>query len=804
MSASVFFLGLLISWEWKNHSESKHIEILENTFNQVSVNANNTITNALKRELERLNSLAALFKLSKNISKQDFERYAEVFLTNENHNYAVFRYVSSIEENDKLIGSDVHLNASEKQAMLLAEQSKLTIATTPHSVIQSNTNGVNTLFYQAVYDNQQTFKGYVVLRFNLKRFIENLRANSLIEKNLRLSFFDKQSPLDSFFSSGKSYDKSGKLYRENEYLMPFADKSWKMLIAINLKDIPEYKILSHQSLQKFWVKGLGLSLLFSLLIFWLLRFWLKIKQRETILNSQKRHYQDIINQSSEAYYLLRCDGSILDVNDEACKVLGYSREDLLRMSISQIDCKYSAEEIADICAGIEVGKKRLFQTIHQDNNGQQIDVEVSANKFKMKNEYVTIAFVRNITEQIINRDLSLSNAQLQKEINKATRDLNDQKQAFETIFEKSADGIFISEGRHVVDCNQATVKIFGYKSKEQLLSLPNRVFAPKYQPDGELSYRKGFRMLQICLEKGTHRYEWVNKRANGEEFWTDIVLTRLEYFGRTVVHIAFRDISKPKQLESKLKLAREHAIAANKAKSDFLAKMSHDIRTPLHGVLSYSQLGESRYLSASQEQLQRYFKNINSSAQRLMSLLNNVLDSEKLESGMMQFDFKYQNIKPVILACINEQSPLLKEKNIELIVQESDYMAVFDESRIAQVISNLLSNAIRHTPQNQKIEISVETNGSESIVFSLQDSGDGINSDEIDLIFDKFIQSKLSAANTGGTGLGLAISKEIISAHKGKIWGENWTVQNAVQGAVFRFTLPVPLYAVDGVNDASE
>jgi len=98
--------------------------------------------------------------------------------------------------------------------------------------------------------------------------------------------------------------------------------------------------------------------------------------------------------------------------------------------------------------------------------------------------------------------------------------------------------------------------------------------------------------------------------------------------------------------------APEHAVAANKAKSEFLAKMSHDIRTPLHGILSYAQMGEARFASVPPEKLKRYFENIHASAQRLMSLLNDVLDSAKLESGLMCFDFKYQNLEPIIEACI--------------------------------------------------------------------------------------------------------------------------------------------------------
>ena len=155
-------------------------------------------------------------------------------------------------------------------------------------------------------------------------------------------------------------------------------------------------------------------------------------------------------------------------------------------------------------------------------------------------------------------------------------------------------------------------------------------------------------MLQICLQQGQHRYEWVNKRANGTEFWTDVVLTRIEYFGKPVVHIALRDISQRKRFELQMNLAREEAIYANKVKSEFLAKMSHEIRTPLHGILNYAQLGESRISTANQDKLARYFDHIKVSGERLLVLFNDLLDSAKLESGSMTYNFKYQNIQPII------------------------------------------------------------------------------------------------------------------------------------------------------------
>lgn len=850
ISIVVFTMGLLGTSEWIKYNEVKRVELLESQFNKYSSQAYISVKNALTRELERLNSLAAVFKLSDSVSKKDFERFAKVLLANDtevqglkwielvpknqrllfesemsdllgienfkiqsmqkgklvNSNslqdyYAVVKYVYPYQKNVKTIGLDAYSQEPQKHAMYIADITQSPITTPPLRLIQQSSSDYSVIIYQPVYDKSGKLKGYVALVLDMKHFVEHVKAKSVIESSLGLFFIDSDNNQVPFALTGAEYLIEESMYRSHEFFLPFAGRNWLFNAEVNLKFLPDYQVMTHKSIQKAWLYGFMLSLLVSAVVFLFLRYRYQLKVTAQSIQKQQQRYHEIIDQSSEAYFLLNCDGNILDINVATCTQLGYSRTELLRMNISDIDVKYTMDQIKDFCKGLQANTKFLLESIHQRKDGKTIPVEVSSSKFMIDGNYVTCSFVRDLTERATYRDISVNNEQLQNEVEKATLELSDQKRAFETIFEKSADGIFISEGRHVVDCNQATVDMFGYKSKEQLLSLPNKVFAPKTQPDGESSHRKGFRMLQICLEKGSHRYEWVNRRANGENFWTDVVLTRLEYFGRPVIHIAFRDISKRKQLEAEMISAREHAVAANKAKSEFLAKMSHDIRTPLHGILSYSQMGETRFASAELVKLKRYFENIHASAQRLMSLLNDVLDSAKLESGLMSFNFKYQNIEPIIQACVTEQNPLIQDKNIQLDVKQLDYMVSIDSNRIAQVISNLLNNAIRYTPEGERIQISVDQIDSKSIQFTIQDCGKGIHPNEFESIFEKFVQSNQESQNTGGTGLGLAISKEIIEAHNGRIWAENWVSNNKVQGAVLRFTLP--LEHSNGIKDAA-
>ena len=844
-------MGLFGTSEWIKYNEVKRVELLESQFNKYSSQAYISVKNALTDELERLNSLAALFKLSDSVNKKDFELFTKVLLANDTEvqalewielvpknqrlffesemsdllgienfkiqvvqkgklvplnavkdYYAVVKYAYPYQKNIKAIGLDAYSQESQKHAMYIADITQSPITTPPIQLIQQSSQDYSVIVYQPIYDKTDKLKGYAALILDMKHFVEHVKTKSLIEPSLGLFFMDSDNNQVPFALTGEDYLIEEAMYRSHEFYLPFAGRNWLFNAEVNLKFLPDYKSLSDKSIQKSWLYGFLLSLLVSVVIFLTLRYRYQLMVSAQSIQKQQQRYHEIIDQSSEAYYLLNCDGDILDLNAATSKQLGYSRSELLKMKISEIDIKYSPDEINDVCKDLQAGTKLLFESVHQRKNGQTIPVEVSSTKFKIDGHYVTCSFVRDLTERTTFLDISVNNEQLQNEVDKATLELSDQKRAFETIFEKSSDGIFISEGRHVVDCNQATVDMFGYKSKEQLLSLPNKVFAPKTQPDGESSHRKGFRMLQICLEKGSHHYEWMNRRANGENFWTDVVLTRLEYFGRPVIHIAFRDISKRKQLEAEMLSAREHAVAANKAKSEFLAKMSHDIRTPLHGILSYAQMGEARFASVAPEKIKRYFENIDASAQRLMSLLNDVLDSAKLESGLMSFDFKYQNLEPIIEACIAEQTPLIQEKNIQLEFKQLDYMASVDSKRIAQVVSNLLNNAIRYTPEGEKIQISIDQIDSKSILFSIQDSGKGIQPSEFESIFDKFIQSQQESQNTGGTGLGLAISKEIIETHQGRIWAENWLSNNKIQGAVFKFTLPVE--NSNGIHNADE
>jgi len=246
--------------------------------------------------------------------------------------------------------------------------------------------------------------------------------------------------------------------------------------------------------------------------------------------------------------------------------------------------------------------------------------------------------------------------------------------------------------------------------------------------------------------------------------------------------------------------AKDEAVRANQAKSEFLANMSHELRTPLHGVLSFARIGVAKGASAAPEKLVGYFERICQSGDRLLSLLNDLLDLSKLEAGKMTLDLSRQSLLELSSEVVQEFETLLESKPLTLVVEPVvvEPVADVDAARIKQVLRNLLSNAIKFTPPGRNIYISIapaelragyratDTKLVPALCLSVADEGVGVPEGELHSIFDKFVQSSRTRTGAGGTGLGLAICKEIVEVHRGTISVRN----NAAGGATFSVVLP--------------
>lgn len=277
-------------------------------------------------------------------------------------------------------------------------------------------------------------------------------------------------------------------------------------------------------------------------------------------------------------------------------------------------------------------------------------------------------------------------------------------------------------------------------------------------------------------------------RPDGEVRWLRGAARLLEIDGQPLKMVGCNwDITEDIQLRDQLKNERRAAEAANAAKSQFLANISHEIRTPLNGVLGMAQLLRRSDLSTRQE---FYTETILSSGEVLLSLIDDVLDIARIESGRVDLERKPFAIGDMVKAAVNTVRAQAQAKGLAVhidIAKSVDRSVSADEKRIRQVLVNLAGNAVKFT-EDGSVTVRVLPGATNRIRFEVIDTGIGIPADKRAILFERFTQADTSNTRQhGGAGLGLAISREIINLYDGDIGLES--IEG--EGACFWFELPL-------------
>jgi signal transduction histidine kinase len=260
--------------------------------------------------------------------------------------------------------------------------------------------------------------------------------------------------------------------------------------------------------------------------------------------------------------------------------------------------------------------------------------------------------------------------------------------------------------------------------------------------------------------------------------------------GRITGVIGFAlDITERKQMEEALH-ARDVAEAANRLKSQFLANMSHELRTPLNGIIGFAEFlvdGKPGQLNPKQRE---YLEDILSSGRHLLQLINDVLDLAKVEAGKMDLHPANFSAQEAIEEVRGVTNPIAQKKNIHVQVQVSPELGAItlDEQKFRQVLYNLLSNALKFTPDGGKVEISAAPYSPGRFKLVVKDTGIGIKEEDMQRLFTAFEQLESTASRRfEGTGLGLALTRKIVELQHGTIEVES----ELEKGSTFTVVLPI-------------
>lgn len=240
----------------------------------------------------------------------------------------------------------------------------------------------------------------------------------------------------------------------------------------------------------------------------------------------------------------------------------------------------------------------------------------------------------------------------------------------------------------------------------------------------------------------------------------------------------------------------EESIIVGQRRDDFLVNISHELRTPMHAILNFAELSRERVKGFGDEKLIAYLCRIEESGERLLKLINGILDLTRLESSNVNFLFEKVNLEKFFEENISQMRSLIDKKRLKINLENhfGNNPVYADKEKLYHLISNLLSNAIKFSDEGKNIlikfdksKIDIDGKKEESIRVTISDEGQGIDKDDLEVIFEKFRQGRNIKNMIGGSGIGLAICKEVVQKHKGHIWAEN----NNDKGCKFIFEIPV-------------
>lgn len=546
-----------------------------------------------------------------------------------------------------------------------------------------------------------------------------------------------------------------------------------------------------------------------------------------------RQLAAIVESSEDPIIGLTLDDVITSWNAGAERLYGHRAAEVIGRRFSDLLMPGRADELGGVLQRIQRGERiHQLETRHRRGDGGWVHVSLTVSPVKDESGRIVGASIiardisgRRMMEEALRKahgdlerrveertaELSTSNALLRREIDERQRAEQELIAARESALESSAqfsavlnsvgEGIVtIDSSGRIVMVNREVEKIWGY-SREQLVGSSVEMLMPEASRGPHAAGFQRYRETGHSQILG-RRIELEGLHADGRTFPLELCVVETRIGPQTYFTAAVRDISERKRVEAALQEAKEVAEAANRAKSEFLANVSHEIRTPMNAVIGMTGLLLDTNLTREQRE---FADTIRSASAALLTLINDLLDFSKIESGALELEAQPFALDTCVEEALDLLAPKAAQQGVELasfIDDDVPEMIIGDVGRLRQVLVNLLSNAVRFTHHGE-VTVSVslaERSGDGSpvsgtgrerdstceVCFAVRDTGIGIPKERFNRLFQSFSQVDASTTRRyGGTGLGLAISKRLVEAMGGRIWVES---QVGI-GSTFSFTI---------------
>lgn len=509
-----------------------------------------------------------------------------------------------------------------------------------------------------------------------------------------------------------------------------------------------------------------------------------VDRNDDEIRQSEARYRILAENATDVISRLTPEGIYLYVSPSCKRVLGYEPEELLGRSAYEL-------LHPDDYARARIARAKTKEVPEIVTNSHRIRMKSGAYIwFESTTKSVKDPLDERVIEIVtISRDITV-----RKSIEES---LTESERRLEQIIETVQEGITLSDknGRYDI-FNSAMEQLTGYTMAEANASGDfSRVLY--FHEDNRTQTLDD---LKILLEKGQSTEVETTIQTKQGESRTLLVSTSLVVFRNQAMFLsAYRDVTERKKAEQELKGAKEAAEAATRAKSEFLAVMSHDIRTPMNSVIGMTDLLSHSTLTNEQRD---FVDTIRGSGESLLTIINDILDFSKIESGKLDLEERPCEPRTCVEAVLDLLTPNAIQKGLDLLYwidpQVPPYI-IGDAHRLRQILINLGGNAVKFTDRGDvfvSVNLLWKLGDKLELQFSVRDSGMGIPADKLDRLFKPFSQVDTSTTRKfGGTGLGLAISMRLVQFMGGKIWAES----EEGKGSTFFFTMKTSTPPPDSV-----